>query len=115
MVPPEYSNGEDERTKKSDEIDDLLTGNPDYRQGQVAEDEEGKDEDKPVANNNNNKDDGANEEVDENAKQQARLNEPLLELERLAVVLKSIVHDCLIVPKGLYKLTPNHELRFNDQ
>jgi len=42
------------------------------------------------------------------------MEKPLTEIERLAVIVKSIVHDCLIVPKGLFKLTPNHELRYNN-
>lgn len=40
------------------------------------------------------------EEEDEAEKEKKRFEEPLVELERLAVVVKAMVHDCLIVPKG---------------
>jgi len=59
------------------------------------------------------KEDKIDENLDEETKEKLMMEKPLSEIERLAVVVKSLVHDCCIVPKGMYKLTPNHELRYN--
>lgn len=56
-----------------------------------------------------------NEDEDEEEKERQRIAEPLVELERLAVLVKALMHDCAVVPKGSFKLTPNHELRSNPQ
>lgn len=37
------------------------------------------------------------------------------ELDRLAYVVRAIDVDCSIVPVGAFRLTPNHELRYNDE
>jgi radial spoke head protein 9 len=36
------------------------------------------------------------------------------ELDRLAYVVRSIENDCSVLPVGAVKLTPTHELRYND-
>jgi hypothetical protein len=36
------------------------------------------------------------------------------ELDRLAYVVRAIDFDCAALPVGALKLTPNHELRYND-
>lgn len=36
------------------------------------------------------------------------------ELDRLAYVVRAIDIDCSLVPVGAFRLTPNHELRYND-
>ena len=36
------------------------------------------------------------------------------ELDRLAYVVRSIDNDCALAPVGAFKLTPTHELRYND-
>lgn len=36
------------------------------------------------------------------------------EIDRLAYVVRSIENDCAIAPVGTFKLTPTHELRYND-
>lgn len=36
------------------------------------------------------------------------------ELDRLAFVVRKIDHDCALAPVGAFKLTPTHELRYND-
>lgn len=36
------------------------------------------------------------------------------ELDRLAYVVRAIENDCSLVPVGAFKLTPTHELRYND-
>ncbi|KAL4462089.1 hypothetical protein ABPG74_000934 [Tetrahymena malaccensis] len=36
------------------------------------------------------------------------------ELDRLAYVVRAIENDCALVPVGAFKLTPTHELRYND-
>jgi radial spoke head protein 9 len=36
------------------------------------------------------------------------------ELDRLAYVVRSIENDCAVAPVGAFKLTPTHELRYND-
>lgn len=37
------------------------------------------------------------------------------ELDRLAYVVRAIDIDCSVVPVGAFRLTPNHELRYNDE
>lgn len=89
-------------------MDELFFGEPDRKYGveQAAEGEEGEVAEKV--------DEKIDENLDEETKEKLMMEKPLTEIERLAVVVKSIVHDCLIVPKGLFKLTPNHELRVNN-
>jgi radial spoke head protein 9 len=36
------------------------------------------------------------------------------ELDRLAYVVRAIESDCAVVPIGAFKLTPGHELRYDD-
>jgi len=36
------------------------------------------------------------------------------ELDRLAFVVRAIENDCALAPVGAFKLTPTHELRYND-
>ncbi len=36
------------------------------------------------------------------------------ELDRLAYVVRAIENDCSLAPVGAFKLTPLHELRYND-
>lgn len=36
------------------------------------------------------------------------------ELDRLAYTVRAIETDCSLVPIGAFKLTPSHELRYND-
>jgi len=36
------------------------------------------------------------------------------ELDRLAFVVRAIENDCNLAPVGAFKLTPTHELRYND-
>jgi len=36
------------------------------------------------------------------------------EIDRLAYVIRAIENDCSIVPCGAFKLTPTHELRYDD-
>ena len=36
------------------------------------------------------------------------------ELDRLAYVVSSIENDCSLAPIGAFKLTPTHELRYDD-
>lgn len=36
------------------------------------------------------------------------------ELDRLAYIVRAIENDCSLVPVGAFKLTPTHELRYND-
>lgn len=99
-MPAEYSNGEDERTRKSDEVDELLTGNPEFVKKDRPDDDDAGDKD-DVKVDSKKKDDDNDDGADDLQKEKDRINEPLVELERLAVILKSIVHDCLVVPKGL--------------
>lgn len=89
-------------------MDELFFGEPDRKYGveQAAEGEEGEVAEKV--------DEKIDENLDEETKEKLMMEKPLTEIERLAVVVKSIVHDCFIVPKGLFKLTPNHELRVNN-
>jgi len=37
-----------------------------------------------------------------------------LEIDRLAYIVRAIDNDCACAPIGAYKLTPTHELRYND-
>lgn len=37
------------------------------------------------------------------------------ELDRLAYVVRSIDNDCTLTPVGALKLTPTHEIRYNDR
>jgi len=37
------------------------------------------------------------------------------ELDRLAYAVRAIDIDCSVVPVGSFRLTPNHELRYNDE
>eukprot|EP01017_Pseudomicrothorax_dubius_P042130 TRINITY_DN6833_c0_g1_i1.p1 TRINITY_DN6833_c0_g1~~TRINITY_DN6833_c0_g1_i1.p1 ORF type:complete len:278 (+),score=92.85 TRINITY_DN6833_c0_g1_i1:173-1006(+) len=37
------------------------------------------------------------------------------ELDRLAYVIRAIDIDCSVIPVGAFRLTPNHELRYNDE
>jgi len=36
------------------------------------------------------------------------------ELDRLAYVVRAVENDCSVAPVGAFKLTPTHELRYND-
>jgi radial spoke head protein 9 len=38
-----------------------------------------------------------------------------LEIDRLAYVVRAIEVECQIVPVGSFRLTPQHQLRYNDQ
>ncbi|EGR29932.1 radial spoke head protein, putative [Ichthyophthirius multifiliis] len=48
---------------------------------------------------------------DENPKVKPK---PFTESDRLAYIIRAIENDCSLVPVGALKLTPSHELRYND-
>ena len=40
--------------------------------------------------------------------------EQFKEIDRLAYVVRAIEHDCSVIPCGAFKLTPTHELRYDE-
>jgi len=82
-------------------LDELLTGNPEFVKNFKNDGEEEVVEKDEVKEDKKKRDDDNDDGADDQLKEKERIEKPLIELERLAVILKSILHDCLIVPKGL--------------
>lgn len=55
-----------------------------------------------------------NEDLDEDEIEVKKKPKNFTELDRLAYVIRAIDNDCSCVPNGSFKLTPTHEIRYND-
>ncbi|KAM3137738.1 hypothetical protein pb186bvf_010158 [Paramecium bursaria] len=89
----------------------LFTGQPDKILINVQE--EGQDQQQPAdpdpdqAQQQQKNDDDSDVEVKPPPKN-------FLEVDRLSYIVQAIEFDCAIVPVGAFRLTPTHELRYND-
>lgn len=54
------------------------------------------------------------EDLDEDEIEVKKKPKNFTELDRLAYVVRAVDNDCSCVPIGSFKLTPTHEIRYND-
>jgi len=105
-IIPEFSD-------TAEDYRNYFTGNPEtILYNKKADGEEG--ENAPAEEAKQEVDSLADSEDLEEAKNRRVPPDVFKEIDRLAYVVRAIENDCSIVPCGAFKLTPTHELRYDD-
>lgn len=97
--------------EKSEEFRSYFTGNPDLALYTVQKEDDAQ-ENVPAPDKQN--DSLADSEDLEEEKNKKPVPDKFTELDRLAYVVRAIENDCAVIPCGAFKLTPTHELRYDD-